>query len=569
MTRETKVGLAVATTFLCLLGVVIASKLRRAEPPPDASADGKLAEGKHPEGGDKVGKPESARPSSEESEPTPGSPPPPNQPAQTAPGGGSLPQVELPAVVPAGGPLGTPPSIGGPPAKPPDPLPLVVAGDAEQELMKKIELQKQAQFPKGMPAGPGSPVQDNPNPFGGKGVQTVQTTVPPAQPLPLGKDNAGPTQLPVGLPPAAGNSEPKKLPVVEQPQGLPFDPLTSTLQQEPKKDETPGKPGSAIPPPIAPPAPVQLPEPIPAVPPGGLGLPKAPEPMPIPGKAEPVQAPLPKDPLAPLGTPEPLSGAKAPAAVPVIGQDSKVGPPPLVPGTTGQAVPPAMPPAVDKPPTIGTPASELMVAPLAAPGAQSVPTKVPVPAAATPAVGGAVPVVKNHTDETYHCKPGDTSFEQLSQKFYGTPKYAKALLEYNRQHVLAKANIMQEPPRLDPNQAVYYPPQNILEIQFGKYLQDAAPAPVQSPPVVKISQPMPLAGPSGPINPPPPNPATADPTVAYRVPPQGQWVFDIAKQTLGNGMLWPEILRLNPTLRTDQPIPGGTELRLPATAKLR
>jgi hypothetical protein len=76
---------------------------------------------------------------------------------------------------------------------------------------------------------------------------------------------------------------------------------------------------------------------------------------------------------------------------------------------------------------------------------------------------------------------------------------------------------------------------------------------------VKISAPTPLAGPGSVSG---TNPATADATIAYRVA-QPQFIYDIARQQLGDGLLWPDILRLNPALHTDQPIPAGTELRLP------
>ena len=64
-----------------------------------------------------------------------------------------------------------------------------------------------------------------------------------------------------------------------------------------------------------------------------------------------------------------------------------------------------------------------------------------------------------------------------------------------------------------------------------------------------------------------PNPPTADPTVTLTLT-QPRFVFDVARQTLGDGQRWVEILRLNPSLQTEQPIPAGTALRLPATAKL-
>jgi hypothetical protein len=172
-----------------------------------------------------------------------------------------------------------------------------------------------------------------------------------------------------------------------------------------------------------------------------------------------------------------------------------------------------------------------------------------------------LPPVTNHMEEKYYTRPEDQAFEQISQKIYGSPKYARPLLEYNRRHVLAKATLMENPPRLEPNQVVYYPDRNILEIQYAALLGAAAPGPSSPVPAVKMSGPNPLTAPS--VAPP-----TADRTVDYTVSAP-QYVFDIAQKTLGDGHKWVEILRLNPSLHTEQPIPAGTLIRLPEGAKLR
>ena len=61
-------------------------------------------------------------------------------------------------------------------------------------------------------------------------------------------------------------------------------------------------------------------------------------------------------------------------------------------------------------------------------------------------------------------------------------------------------------------------------------------------------------------------PASGDSVKHYRVPSQGQSILDIAQTTLGNRSRWPEIYRLNLPMRPEYPIPGGTDLRLPADA---
>ncbi len=65
-----------------------------------------------------------------------------------------------------------------------------------------------------------------------------------------------------------------------------------------------------------------------------------------------------------------------------------------------------------------------------------------------------------------------------------------------------------------------------------------------------------------------PSAPSNDVTKPYRVPAQGQMVWEIAQQTLGDPRRWSEIYRLNNSLRPEAPIPGGTEIRLPASANV-
>jgi hypothetical protein len=48
----------------------------------------------------------------------------------------------------------------------------------------------------------------------------------------------------------------------------------------------------------------------------------------------------------------------------------------------------------------------------------------------------------------------------------------------------------------------------------------------------------------------------------------GEMLFEIARQLLGDGRRWSEIYRLNPNIRPELAIPGGTQLLLPADARI-
>ena len=67
-----------------------------------------------------------------------------------------------------------------------------------------------------------------------------------------------------------------------------------------------------------------------------------------------------------------------------------------------------------------------------------------------------------------------------------------------------------------------------------------------------------------------PNPPvpTKDATKPYRVVGDGQMLIEIAQQTLGDRGRWSEIYRLNPEIRPELAIPGGTQLRLPGDARV-
>jgi hypothetical protein len=547
MTRETKVGLVVASTFICLLGVVIASKLRHPEGDAGTPEQEPVAQNITP------GTPDPARPEPkstvEESEPSPAAPAP-------------TPMAE-PMAEPAPVPMPTNPDPlergGLPPVLDPaltKAAPLNSAETAEDKKQKEaLARLMQAQ----------------------QTVAAAEKTTPEPAPVPTPKaedsDTAKPSPVPLpgpafppALPGPVGGVE-KKNEADATPR--PTDPLTGLPMPDKKKStETDGGPPvlPPVPPPVAnpltaPDGPMKKNEPATAAPiPASVPSPSAIAPTPVPspvpkvGGDEPAKTDLKQPTPAPV--PDPAKPAIAPPIgavpgnpLPPITNNPKPQPPPLT------SVPPVPAPRrgptpnPDNLPPLGAPPRDLPIL-----GANATPT---------PAVA-ALPQVKTSTEQKHVCTPDDATFARLAKRLYGDEKYARALLEYNRAHPLSKANVLQDPPALRPGDAVYYPSVNLLELSYARYIgqPNAAPAGVVAP-VVRISTPMPLNG-TGTVR---ANPPTADPTVSYRVPEGGRLIFDIARQTLGDGHRWPEIYRLNPTLQADQPIPAGTEVRGPATAR--
>lgn len=55
---------------------------------------------------------------------------------------------------------------------------------------------------------------------------------------------------------------------------------------------------------------------------------------------------------------------------------------------------------------------------------------------------------------------------------------------------------------------------------------------------------------------------------AYRVRANGEMFLEIARRTLGTGERWPDVYRMNPRFNPEYPVPAGMVLRLPADARI-
>lgn len=191
----------------------------------------------------------------------------------------------------------------------------------------------------------------------------------------------------------------------------------------------------------------------------------------------------------------------------------------------------------------------------------------PVAAPAVPATG--FPQVDSYDEEAYRWRPGD-SFARVSETYYRTPKYERALVLFNRQHPRAVDGIRQEPPVLEPGQTIYIPPARILERNFPQAISTGTAPPETAPGAAGATPPVGLA--------PPVRPGEAAAAAAgganradgrlYRVRRPGEWFYEIARRTLNSPDRWWEIARLNPRYNPQYPLPEGTILRLPSDARV-
>jgi LysM domain-containing protein len=238
--------------------------------------------------------------------------------------------------------------------------------------------------------------------------------------------------------------------------------------------------------------------------------------------------------------------------------------PPITNSNTGGANPPPVPMAA---PQNSFPA-------IPAPTAIDVRPTIPAPSNPLPMVaannsGFTIPAPGKNSEvrvtsdavRNYQIRGGET-FAALSKAYYGSEKYASALQAFNRDFT---PNL--NPSNLQPGQMVRIPSEQFLQERYASALSpslgSATVAAIGTAPV-SINPPVPVAS-TRPTAPPPP---TADPTKSYRVPAQGQFIFEIARQTMSDGNRWSEIYRLNPMVDPTQPIPGNTILRLPSNANV-
>ena len=461
MTRETKIGMVVGCSFLCLVGIVVASKWRRGDDPSEEQGAPKVA---------------AITPTTKANEP-----PKKNDADKKI--------------------------AENPPSAPPMPPPLPGLSMANAEAKSQAQILQEIKDAKA------------------KADATNQSGVGPVTLAPATTASSDPATVP--LPNPFANAQP--------------------IAVDPSKTTT-------VPAPIAPPAPVaavEFPMPNPLDPAGDNRTGPA---IPAPENVKPMVGPV--DVVLPAFPPQtkdavpsspkdglPAFPAPAPENGPALPAQAKNNSPPLPAQNTPKEMP-TIPPINDSaklPPIV---------------------------------VGGnnpPLPAVRDSKLDVYECKAGESTFAILSQRLYGTDKYADALLAYNRGHSGAVKNgsyLNVNPPVLNPGQQVLHPSKDVLERDYRQLIREASVTPSvpnsNQPPTVKISPPAPL------------NPGVA--TIAN--PPAigggrnyvvqnagGESILDIAERVLGNRGRWSDIYRLNQSNPAVQPqfrIPAGTELKMPA-----
>lgn len=175
-----------------------------------------------------------------------------------------------------------------------------------------------------------------------------------------------------------------------------------------------------------------------------------------------------------------------------------------------------------------------------------------------PAPGNASNVkVTNYDAQSFVARQGDT-FASLGREKYGAESYGNALLAFNRDY---NREFNPNSTTLLPGQKVMLPSRQFLRDRYATAVADNRPG-LSAGGGITIKQPVPVIPKSN-----VPAPPTSDVTKSYRVPAAGQPIYELAIQTLGDGGRWTEIYRLNPNIDPLRPIPGGTVVRLPVNAR--
>jgi nucleoid-associated protein YgaU len=221
------------------------------------------------------------------------------------------------------------------------------------------------------------------------------------------------------------------------------------------------------------------------------------------------------------------------------------------------------------------------VVPAASVGAVQPPSGTPIPAAGavadivppdrriivpTAPPGGPAapqPTVTEFTSKPFFVTPDVRTFAAISRKEYGDEKYGRALWQFNQKQGFISPDVSAEA-ALEPNQKIIVPQVTHLQDRYAAEVRAFQPSPASSPPLPvrpsNAAAPPAAPGPAG-------TQVAADGSWTYRVSGNGEFLWEIARQRLGDRQRWSEIYRLNPTVQPELAIPAGTDLRMPAAAR--
>jgi hypothetical protein len=582
--RETKLGLVVSGSFLCLLGTVVAKKLIYPDAVPEPVAENNVAQGpatlKTPPDKDAAAgntsepKKHTLRPG-QASDLLPAAlstSTPPSGGAADPPSGGSASAAVSPSALPPTLPKVTVTDI---PAGPPN-------GEnhsTDDELKKQTEKARLGSYAK-------KPNQSNDETAGGSlpgsssvapGTSVSAPTAPAA--VVMGQSPAPPgAAADKGQTPSAPGGSSTALPGSPPDKGKPGTAESTLPAAPPATDSKPTLPGA--PPgttssttPVTPPVAVPIgtdkkTETISSIPPADSVIPPKP-PAPPSSSSDSVK------PVAPAtAIQKPNTDVAAPPSPPTVA--------PIQVGEPAKTLTPTVPIKIvgDEPEHQSQPTSKQ-------PGSTNIKGPSPVPVVTVPdnPSSGSVKVTDYFT-ELYRCQPGKLTFADISLLKYNSTNFADALLQFNRDLPDATASIRQNPPQLKVDDIVRIPPTYVLKAKYGALIKnDPQPTVASKPPVVaKTPDPAAVSPYSTPPNAAPGTGNTTPPTAGipikmsepqplnliqqtangpvYLVKGDKEMIIEIAQKT---GFHWSEIYRLNPTINPSYPLTQGTQLALPTT----
>jgi hypothetical protein len=595
MTRETKVGIVVAASFVSLVGGVLFVKYTQQPPATPISEKSAPAVSSTPTA-DRNTKPTPVQRQAEPvannnnngglpplpgslNEPFPALPPLPAAPTNTLPAPAPVPsqfpipgddeqQVvrsssssnsnaklsSLPNQLPEMRPLpGVIPARADEPAPMPMSLPPIELPGTEPPKPKSGSEPKPMAPPPTLIDLPGTDKKDAPKPPSPEKNDNGLTLVPP--PMPVGIDPApmpkmDPKDNGMQLAPLPG--APMVIPGNNSAPPIDIKPMEVPVQPKPIEIPKPIEvPKNDIPMPNKDPK-IPLPSETPKIPDPTLPSPK-------PADSNPSVAPAPK-PIdsAPSITPVPTQIEPAPSITPSPNHLNDLPPLPPMPLPKNPTTPPAMTAVnVNNLPQGTSPPNSSTIQPpnldrVTQPNANQPNT---APARPTPQ-----PQIDSYDEEWYTAQTSDT-FTTLSQKFYSDAKYAQALQQYNFDRTGLDA--------IRSGSTVRVPPVRVLERKHPAaipgFTQTTAVAanPANSKPV---NRPAAMGLPQSVGDPatfPSPRP---DMGSEYTVRNAPKTLRDIAKETMGTSDKWNLIFRLNRWVNPDEPIPVDTKLRMPSDA---
>ncbi|MFN4260078.1 MAG: hypothetical protein ACK4RK_12350 [Gemmataceae bacterium] len=171
------------------------------------------------------------------------------------------------------------------------------------------------------------------------------------------------------------------------------------------------------------------------------------------------------------------------------------------------------------------------------------------------------PQVMSYDEEMYRAQPNDT-IRGICQRFYHHEKYEQALLAFNRSHPMASEGLRMDPPQIAPGQPIFIPPLHILKARYGAAIPGYGVASADIPTAPAPRPPSPPGG-AG-------QTSWSNPGIAkfYKVGSANETFRDVARKTLNNPERWMQIYQLNPTFDPKIPLPIGAELRMPEDAHI-